>query len=114
MVTHNETDVTRQLPTLMTPQQIVQAVIVLRHEDRDLGHVRTVRQRVGHVEARRDFGDALLEGCLVGDELRRVELDALKELNRALVTVLVGAQDVPAMAVKRLGQTRYQAAPIGA
>jgi hypothetical protein len=95
-------------------QQVVQAVVVARHEDRDpLARVR-VGDAPAHREALGGLADRVLERQAVGVDLGQVEVDALEELPGRRVGVLVGVQDVGAVACRGAGRARDDAAPVRA
>ena len=103
-----------QLAGAVAEQQVVEAVVVARHEDRHALAVRRVGDAPAHREALGRLADRVLEGEAVGVELGEVEAHALEELPRHEVGVLVRIQDVRAVAVEELGHRRHDAAPVGA
>ena len=89
-------------------------MIVARNEQRHALLARPVTELVTHAETFGDLGDGALERAAVGLKVREVEMHALKKLRRQGVGVLVGIEDIRAMAVQNLRQGGDDAAPIGA
>ena len=114
VVRHDQRDLARELAGAVAEQEVVQAVVVARHEDRDALHVGRVRDPVGHREARGDLAEAVLERDPIGRHRRQIEADALEEHLRDRIGVLIGVEDVGAVAVQHLRQRRDDALAIGA
>ena len=98
----------------MAQQEVVEAVIGARDEDRDALAARGVAQPPGHAQAPGHLRDRGLEARAVGAQLGGVEVDALEEDPRDGVGVLVGVEDVGAVPVEELGERRDDAALVGA
>jgi hypothetical protein len=114
VVGDHERNVAGELPPAVTEHQIVQAVIVAGDEDGDpLGLLR-VEQPVLHLEALTHLGDGARKRAAIAHQPGKIETNALEEHPRDRVRVLVGIQDVRAMAVEDLRERRHDTPPIGA
>jgi hypothetical protein len=114
VVAHDQRDLAAELPGLVAQEQVVEAVVGARDEDRHAFHVIRPGEAPGHREARGDLGERALERQAVGEQLGDVEVDALEEEARLRVGVLVGLEDVGAVPVKDLGQRGDDPAAVGA
>jgi hypothetical protein len=94
VVANDEWDVGRELSGPLPQEQIVQAVVILRDEDRHSRSPLAVRESPAHSETVGDFPNGRLEAGPVGMQLREVELDALEKLAGNWVRVLVSVEDV--------------------
>ena len=114
MVADDQRDLAVELARAMSQQQVVEAVVVLRDEQRQALVLRAIGDAPVELEALRGFGDGPLQADPVGVELAQVDADPLEELPLGLVGVLVRVEDVGPVAVEQLGQPRHDAAAIGA
>jgi hypothetical protein len=112
MVAHDQRNLAAQLPGLVAQQQVVEAVVGPRGEDRHALDPVGVGDAPDHLHPFGQLGDGPLEGPAVGVELREVEVDALEEDTRGPVGVLIGLEDVGAVAVQQLGEGGHDAAPV--
>ena len=111
----DQRDLAGQLAGAVAQQQVVEAVVVVRDEDRDaLGRAAPRQAPASCAKRSRDLADRALERGAVGVDLREVEADALEELAGDRVGVLVRVEDVGAVSVEQLRERRDDAAPIGA
>ena len=114
MVADHGHDVAVELAGTVAQQQIVQAVVVLRDEDHQTLTARLVKQPILHLEALAQLGHGALERHLVGHQLGHGRSAiAEKTCPATRVGVLVGVEDVRAVAVQHLRQGGDDAAPIG-
>src|SRR6185295_7414182 len=111
-IADDQPDVAGQLAAAMAPEQVVQAVVILRHEDGDAPLFALVVQPQIHAEALRDLGERALQRTSIGQEPRKVEADALKKLSRRLVAVLIGVEDVCAMPATRPGRSTHETSSV--
>ncbi len=114
MVAHDQGDVAGELAGAVAQEQIVEAVVVARDEDRHALALAGQEQAPLHLEAAGHLRDGPLEARAVGPHLGEVEADALEELAGQGVRMLVGVEDVEAMPVEQLGQGCDDAAPVRA
>ena len=109
-----ERHLARQLPGPMAKQQVVEAMLPPRHEDRHALRFMCVREPPGHLEALGGLPNCALDGDPVGVDVREVEADALEELPGLGVRVLVRIEDVGAVPVEELGEGCHDALSVGA
>ena len=104
-----------QLAGAAAQQQVVQAVVVLADQDRH-ALAGGSRRRAGSASrsARRPRRCARSSVDAVGVQLAQVEADALEELARDGIGVLIGVEDVDAVAVEQLRERGDQAFAVGA
>jgi hypothetical protein len=102
VVAHDHGDLACQLARPVAQQKVVEAVVVAGDEQ---GHA-LVLARIGqarpHREALSHLRDRPLETHAVRVEILEIEADALKEPARHGIRVLIGVEDVGAMAVEDL------------
>ncbi len=116
VVADDERDVAHQLAGAVTQEQVVETVVGLRDEDRDaLADVCRV-QAQARLGARGGVSDRTVQGLEQpgAGRARAREADALEELARDCVGVLIGVEDVRALGVQGLRETGHEAGPIGA
>jgi hypothetical protein len=89
-------------------------MVILRNEDRGPAVAKAIRDAPGHREARGDFPDGGLQASSIGVQLRHVELDALEELTRYGIGMLVRIEDVGAVSIEDLRKRCDEAFAIGA
>ena len=114
MIGDDERDLAVELAGPGAPQQVLQAVVVLRDEDRHTLRAHGILESRMHLEALAHLADGSLQRLPVGMELAEVESDALEELPGLGIGVLVGVEDVRPVAVERLRQRGDDATAIGA
>jgi len=111
VVAHDHPDVAVELPGAMPDQQVVQAVVLARHEHREPPDAGAVTHRQRHLEPARQPRERGIEGL---QPFRAdLELDALEEAPGAMVVVLVGLEDVGAVLEQRAGDARHEPGPVG-
>ena len=98
----------------MPEQEVVQAVVVARNEQRHALSVARVGESIAHREAPGDLGNRALERQAIRLQLRQIEAQALKEHPQDGVRVLIGVEDVRTVAVEHLRQSSHDAAAIRA
>ena len=112
VVRHHQGQLAAQLPTLVTQEQIIQAVIELRDEQSHaFGSLRIEEPRL-HVEARGHLLDSALEGVPIGLQHGEIDANALKKLARLDIGVLISVDDVAPVTVQELGQAGDDAWPV--
>jgi hypothetical protein len=114
VVADDQSELGGQLTGPLPQQQVEQAMVVLRNEDRGPRVVESIRDAPVHREAIRDLRNRRLQASAIGVQLRHVELDALEELARYRIGVLIRVEDVGAVPIQDLGQRGDQAFAIGA
>ena len=114
VVAHDERDVAGQLALLVADEQVVEAVVGLAHEDREPLAIGVLPQAPSHAEPVGELGHARVQLLVGAREAVHVEADALKELARIAVEVLVGLEDVGAELGEPLGQGGDEAGAVGA
>ena len=114
VVADDQRDLALELACAAAQQEVVHAVVVLAdHHRQSLPAVR-VGEPEAHREALGDLGEAALQGHAVGAQLGQVDADALEELPRDEVRVLIGVEDIDAMPVEQLGEAGHQPFAVGA
>ena len=104
VVADHQGDFAVELAGAVAQQEVVEAVLEPRDEDRHSFAPLGVGQPPAHVETLGDLVDGALEGGPIGVHLGAVEADALEELAGYGIAVLVGVEDVGAVTVEHLGQ----------
>ena len=102
MVADDERDVARQLAALVAIEQIDQAMVVLRDEQRDAVRQRGQLQPPAHRESLGQRGELARELRGIEGEVRQVPFDAHEEQLALRVLVLVGVEDVGVVPVQEL------------
>ena len=113
MVRDHERDLAGQLAEPVADQQIVQAVLELRDEDRDALRAVRVGDAPAHLVAAALDREQRLELVARDVELGEIELDALAEDPLLLVEVLLRLEDVRAVIRQQLRHRRDQSLAVG-
>jgi hypothetical protein len=114
VVAHDQGQRRLELTGAMAPQQVLQAVVELRNEERYPRHVIAEAQLPRHPEPLGDGPERRGDLCARKAERGEVPFDALQEDPLLEVRVLVGVDDVAVVAVDEVGHRGDEALLIGA
>jgi hypothetical protein len=106
MIAHDQGDLAAELAGAVAEQEVVEAMVVARDEDRDPLDVLLVVELPAHLEAVGDLADRRLEREPVGVHLGAIERDPLEELAGDGIGVLIRVEDVRPVSVEELRQSR--------
>ncbi len=114
VIADDEPKIAGKLLAAVAEQEIIEAMVVTRHEDGDALRPLGVDQPVAHLETPAHLLDGALEREPIGLQRGQIEPDALEEHPGDRVRVLIGVEDVRAVPVEHLRERRDDAPTVGA
>ncbi len=114
MVGNDQRDFAAKFATLVAVEQILQAMVILRNEDRDAGAVGGVCEPPVHLEVASDGSKSIGKLGKVKIEICRVELYPGQKEIGFLVSMLIGEQDVAIVAKDKFSNRGDHTFAVGA